>query len=253
MFSKAIVRTPCKNLVNGLTSANLGKPDYEKALIQHQDYIRALQKCCLDVTILEPDENYPDSTFVEDAALLTPHCAIITNPGAPSRKGEITNIKNELERHYSKIEYINNPGTLEAGDVMMVGDHYYIGISERTNTDGAWQLINILESCGMSGSTVLLKGVLHLKTAVSYIGNNILLAAGEFIDNVEFKNFNIIKINDEETYAANSVWINDYVLVPIGFTKTSKAIESAGYKVIEVDVPEFQKLDGGLSCLSLRF
>ena len=137
MFSKAIVRNPCKNFINGLTTANLGLPDYDLALIQHQEYVEALRKCGLEVIVLDADEDYPDSTFVEDTALLTPPCAIITNPGASSRKGETADIKNVLTEYYSKIENINDPGTVEAGDIMMVGDHFYIGLSRRTNTNGA--------------------------------------------------------------------------------------------------------------------
>ena len=253
MFTQAIVRTPCKNIIKGLTTADLGSPNYPLALSQHQKYIEALKQCGLKVTILEADENYPDSTFVEDTALLTPYCAIITNPGAQTRKGEVNEMNDVVKRFYSDIEYIIAPGTLEAGDVMMAGSHYYIGISERTNKHGAEQLINILNKYGMTGSTVTLKNVLHLKSGVSYLENDILLAAGEFLTKTEFQKYNLVRIDDDERYAANSLWINDKVLVPKGFPKTKKKIEKLGYKTIEVDVSEFQKLDGGLSCLSLRF
>ena len=148
MFTKAIVKVPCKNMIKGLTSANLGYPDYLIALIQHQKYINALKDCGLEVSILEADENYPDSTFIEDTALLTPYCAIITNPGAASRKGEIREMKKVLIGLYGKVEEIKDPGTLEAGDVMMVDSHYFIGLSERTNTQGASQLISILNKYG---------------------------------------------------------------------------------------------------------
>jgi len=253
MFKKAIVRTPGKNLAKGLTTADLGLPNYSLALNQHHKYIEALKQCGLEVTILEADENYPDSTFVEDTALLTPYCAIIANPGAHTRRGEVDGMKDVMSKFYSDIEYISNPGTLEAGDVMMVDNHYYIGLSERTNNQGAEQLNNILSKYGMTGSTVTLKNVLHLKSGVSYLENNILLAAGEFLTKAEFQKFNLIQIDDEECYTANSLWINDKVLVPKGFSKTKKKIEKLGYITIEIDVSEFQKLDGGLSCLSLRF
>lgn len=253
MFTKAIVRTPSKSLVNGLTSAGLGLPDYNLALTQHKKYIEALIKCGLKVSILSPDEDHPDSTFVEDTALLTPKCAIITNPGATSRRGEIIDMKGVLKHHYSVIEKIELPGTIEAGDIMMVDNHFYIGLSGRTNDDGAAQMITLLNKYGYSGSVILLKDMLHLKTGVSYIGNNTLLAVGELIDEEEFNNFNIISIDEDERYAANSLLINNYVLVPAGFPKTRDKIINAGYSVIEVDVSEFRKLDGGLSCLSLRF
>ena len=253
MFSKAIVQKPCKNMIYGLTSASLGVPDYSLALHQHQDYVDALKVCGLDVTILKADENYPDSVFVEDTALLTSHCAIITNPGAPSRNGEILKMFKILSGFYRNIESIEESGTLDAGDVMMVGKHFYIGLSERTNENGANQLITFLKKYRMTASTITLEKSLHLKTGASYLENNNLLATREFLRKSEFQRFNIIEIDDDESYAANCVWINDKVLVPKGFPETKSKIEALGYTTIVINVSEFQKLDGGLSCLSLRF
>ena len=253
MFKNAIVRTPCKNMVDGLTTAGLGIPDYKKALVQHSNYIEALQKCGLKITVLEADENFPDSTFVEDVALLTPECAIITNPGAASRKGETGGMKKVLRNFFSKIEEIKKPGTVEAGDIMMVGTHFYIGISARTNKEGAQQIIKFLEKYDLSSSMVSLEKVLHLKTGVAYLENRNLLACGEFISKSEFQKFNIIEIDEDESYATNCIWVNNRVLIPKGFLKAQKTIENAGYQTIEIDMSEFQKLDGGLSCLSLRF
>ncbi len=252
-FTKAIVRTPCKSFINGLTTAGLGKPDYGLALKQHKRYIETLEMCGLEVTIIEPDENFPDSVFVEDTAILIPECAIITNPGAESRKAETIRIKTVLKGFYSNIEQISSPGTLDGGDVMMAGAHFFIGISERTNIEGADQLIKILKNYGYSGSTVSLNDVLHLKSGVAYLENNYLVATDEFAGKEEFKKYNILKVKDEESYAANCVWINDFVLVAKGFPTTKELIEYAGYKTLELDVSEFRKLDGGLSCLSLRF
>ncbi len=253
MFTKAIVKTPCKNLINGLTSTDLGSPDYFLALEQHRKYIEALRECGLEVTILKADENYPDSTFVEDAALLTSQCAIITNPGAPSRKGEIIEINDVVKDFYSNVEMIKAPGTLEAGDVMMVGKHFFIGLSERTNKHGADQLISILFKYGFTASHVTFNKMLHLKSGVSYLENNNLLLIKDLINKPEFQKYNIIPVDEDEGYAANSLWINDKILVPKGYPKTKKKIEDAGYITIELDVSEFRKLDGGLSCLSLRF
>ena len=253
MFTKAIVRTPCKAMIEGITTANLGKPDYQKALTQHADYVAALKECGLEVTVLPADENFPDSTFVEDTALITPHCAIITNPGAPSRQGEVQSMEATISQFYNPVEFIEAPGTVEAGDIMMVGNHYYIGLSERTNQSGADQMITILQEYGMTGSVISLSEVLHLKTGLGYLENNNLLACGEFLTKPEFEQYNILKVDEHEAYAANSVWINDIVLTPAGFPKTHQLIESAGYKLRKVDVSEFQKIDGGLSCLSLRF
>ena len=240
-------------MVSGLSEANLGKPNYKLAFDQHEQYILALESCGLKVKILEADERYPDSCFIEDVALCTPHCVVITNPGADSRKGEVNAMPEIMQRFYSNIEHIHEPGTLDAGDVMMVGDHYFIGLSGRTNEAGANQLISILEKYQMQGSIVTLEKVLHLKTGVAYLEDNTLVACGEFVTKPEFKKFKILEIPEEESYAANCIRVNDKVIIPAGFPKTKNIISSAGFEVIEVDVSEFQKLDGGLSCLSLRF
>lgn len=253
MFKKAIVRKPCRNLIYGLTTANLGKPDYNSALKQHQEYIEALYECGLEVTVLEADEKFPDSVFIEDTSLLTPHCGVIANPASHSRNGEIIELGQVIENVYPIVETISTPGTLEGGDVMMAGSHFYIGLSERTNHFGANQLIGILAKYGLIGSTVNVENALHLKSGVSYIENNNLLAASGFKNIPEFQKYNLILVDDDESYAANSLWINDKVLVPKGFPKTKKKIEQAGYLTIKVDVSEFRKLDGGLSCLSLRY
>lgn len=252
-FTNAIVRKPCPDMVHGITSANLGKPDYEKALDQHSNYISALKECGLSVTVLEALNDFPDSTFIEDVALCTSKFALITNPGAPERNGEKFLISEPLKKFFSDIEEINSPGTLDAGDVMMAGNHFYVGISERTNNEGAEQLINILRKYGMDGTKVPLNTMLHLKTGLSYLENNNLLLCGEFIYNSAFENFSRIIVDEKEAYAANSLWVNGKVIIPKGFPFTKAKIECSGYTTIEVDVSEFQKLDGGLSCLSLRF
>jgi dimethylargininase len=253
MYTKAIVKKPCRNITKGLTKSNLGVPDYNNALIQHQNYISALEKCGLEITILDADNYFPDSVFIEDIALLTPFCAIITNPGAISRKGEIFGIEAVLEKFYSDIEYIKVPGTLDGGDIMNAGTHYYIGLSERTNYSGIQQLQNILDKYKLSSTVIPLKNVLHLKSGVAYLENNNLVASGEFLTKDEFNKFNILEIKEQESYAANCIWINGRVIIPEGFPDSKNIIEKAGYTIIEIDVSEFRKVDGGLSCLSLRF
>ncbi len=190
---------------------------------------------------------------MEDVALLTPKVAIITRPGASSRRHEVLGIEASIHWHYDRVEHIVAPGTVEAGDIMMVGDHYYIGLSKRTNMAGAVQMISILQQYGLTGSTVRLDRMLHLKTGLAYLEHNFLLVAGEFIGHPDFKAFKQISVPDSEAYAANCIWVNDRVLVPAGYPITTHAIIQAGYEVKEVEVSEFQKLDGGLSCLSLRF
>ncbi len=256
MFKNVIVKRPCKAMVEGITSApELGKPDYELALKQHDDYIDALKQCDVSVTVLESDERFPDSCFVEDTAVITKKCAIISNPGAKTREKETESMVDTIKQFFTedKIEYIKHPGTLEGGDVMMVGDHFYAGLSARTNKEGIRQFIEILEKYGLTGSEVELEKVLHLKTGVNYIENNNMLVSGEFIEKKEFDNYNKIIIPEEESYAANCIWVNNKVIVPDGYPSVIKAVKDAGYEVILVDTSEFRKLDGGLSCLSLRF
>jgi len=252
-FKRAIVRTPSEKLAEGITSVNLGKPEFNRACIQHLDYILALEECGLEVIVLQTDD-YPDSTFVEDVALLTSSCGIITQPGAESRKQETRTMKPIIEQFYpNAFEELSGDGTIEAGDIMMVGEHFYIGLSERTNEAGANQMLSILQRHGLSGETVKMSEVLHLKTGLSYLENNNLLISGEFINSKQFSQFNHLTVDEDEAYAANSVWINGTVLVPSGFPKTLAMIQEVGYKTRTVDVSEFQKVDGGLSCLSLRF
>lgn len=254
MFKNVIVRTPAKSLTEGITSApELGTPDYEKALQQHQNYIKALKACGVQVKVLDAVDQFPDSCFVEDVAVCTRSFVMVTSPGAATRKGEEKEILSALGDYYENIETVKAPGTLEGGDVMMVKDHFYIGLSDRTNQEGAEQLIAALEKYDMTGSVVDMKEMLHLKTGLAYLEDNILLVAGEFIEKEEFQVFTCIEIPEEEGYAANCIRVNDYVLVPEGFPKTLKNIQNAGLQTMVVDTSEFRKLDGGLSCLSLRF
>ena len=203
---------------------------------------------------MDADENYPDSVFIEDVALLTPHCAVITNPGAPSRRGETLGIGEVLQNYYDHIFRIESPGTLEAGDVMMAGNHCFIGLSERTNPEGAEQLLTLLKKYGISGSTIDIRNLLHLKTGVSYLENNTMLVAPELMDSPFLDGFKSIEVPADERYAANCIWVNGTVMVPEGYHVTEQRIKEAGYDHIRtVDTSEFRKLDGGLSCLSLRF
>ena len=255
-FNNVIVRRPCRAMTEGITSGLYpGKPDYQLALKQHDSYIEALRNCGVNVTVLPADERFPDSCFVEDPAVLTERCAIIANPGAPSRNGEKESIEQAVRQFYpnDRIEHITAPGTLDGGDVMMCGDHFFVGRSARTNEEGIRQFSAILEKYGYSCSEVRLEEVLHLKTGVNYLENNRMLVSGEFVDKPEFASFDKYIIPEEEAYAANCIWVNDTVIVPEGYPAVLEIVKSMGYETITVDTSEYRKLDGGLSCLSLRF
>jgi dimethylargininase len=240
-------------MVDGITISRLGKPDHELALIQHAAYTEALKKCGLDVLVLDPDERFPDSTFVEDTALLTANCAIIARPGALSRQGETEEIKQVLEGYYRNIEEVQEPGTVEGGDIMMVGSDFYIGLSERTNLRGAHQVISFLEKYDLKGFMIPVGEMLHFKTGIAYLEQKTIIATSDYLQLKEFQEFKILEVNKDESYAANCIWVNGKVLVAKGYPKVIKMISDAGYSVIELDMSEFRKIDGGLSCLSLRF
>lgn len=253
MFKNVIVKTPGKSYLNGLTTSDLGKPDYEKLLVQHKSYIEALKKCGVTVTNLPASEEFPDSTFVEDAAVLTSDFAVITNPGADSRNGEIKEIEATLKEFYEKLRYIKSPGTLDGGDILQAENQFYIGISERTNEEGALQLKGILEQEGFIATIIPLKEFFHLKTGIAYLGDNKMVVAGEFVDHPAFDSYDKIVIDKEDEYSANCIRVNDYVIIPSGYGETKRKLNEAGYETIELEMSEVQKHDGGLSCLSLRF
>jgi dimethylargininase len=252
-YTRAMVKKPGRSLTRGLSTAGLGLPEYKKALIQHREYINALEECGLQVRILEADERFPDCTFLEDVALLTPRCAIVLNPGAPSRKGETEGIDQILADYYQEVRRIQGPGTVEGGDILQVEDHYYIGLTARTNQAGAEEVIAILEEFGFRASTVPVRGLLHLKTGVAYLDQGRMIAVPEFIRQGIFQGHTLLEISPEENYAANCLCLNGKVILPEGCPSTEKVIGEMGYPIRKVDTSEFRKLDGGLSCLSLRF
>jgi len=252
MFAEAIVRGVPETLHAGITSADLGKPDHAKAVAQHLRYIQALEECGLEVTALDSDERYPDSVFIEDTAVVTARCAILARPGAENRRGEVHGIEEALSGRYENIERIIDPGTLDGGDVLQVGDHFYVGLTSRTNPEGARQLAEILGGYGYGVSFVESREYLHLKSGVSYLGDNVLMVAGGLASKEEFGGFDKIVADPHEEYSANCIRVNDHVLMPDGFERTKAQIAARGYGLIELEMSEFRKVDGGLSCLSLR-
>jgi dimethylargininase len=254
-YQHAIVRTPCASFAEGLTTAGLGKPDLPLALNQHRAYCVALEECGLEVTILEPDSQFPDSTFVEDTAVLTGRSAILTHPGAPNRQGEVASVGQNLGQHFSSIKIIQPPGTLDGGDICQAGDHFFIGISHRTNEDGARQLAAILEEERYSTNLIDIRGIdmIHLKSGIAYLGDSRLVLVEGMEQLGDFAGYEIVTVEVDEQYAANCVRINDYLLLAAGYPKLAARLSAFGYKTIPLEMSEFQKMDGGLSCLSLRF
>jgi len=256
VLTKAIVCEPSRNFSDGETSVDLGKPDHALSLRQHEAYCHALESCGLSLIHLPADEQHPDSTFVEDTAIVTERGAVITRPGAPSRVGEIEDIERTLREYYSDLKRITEPGTVDGGDVCEAGDHFFIGISRRTNEAGAAQLARILESFGYSSSLIDIRGlsnILHLKSGMAYGGVNRLVVIEALSQLKEFSTYELVHVNSNQEYAANCLFINDRVLVPAGFPGLQRQLEDLNYPTIALEMSEFRKMDGGLSCLSLRF
>ena len=256
MFKNAIVRIPGSNFAEGLTSVELGIPNYDIVLQQHSRYCEALRECGLTITALDPDLDHPDSTFVEDTAVLTPRGAILTRPGARSREGEVVAMRQAISRFFPTVLEIQAPGTVDGGDICEAENHFFLGLSHRTNEEGCRQLAAHLASQGYTSSIVDVRemtSILHLKSGISYIGNNTLVVMEEMAGNELFRNHNLITVSVEESYGANCVRVNQRVLVAAGYPHLTAELVERGFNPLVLEMSEFQKMDGGLSCLSLRF
>jgi dimethylargininase len=255
-FSRAIVRTPSEDFAEGLTTAELGAPDLALALSQHGAYVDALRRCGLEVTVLAPEPGLPDATFVEDDAVLLPHTAILTRPGAPSRAPEVPALAPVIAEFFPSVHAIEAPGTLDGGDICEAGRVHFIGLSARTNEAGAFQLARILETEGRRSTIVDIRGkpgILHLKSGIASIGDDRLVAVEALADHAAFAGFEIVRVAGGEEYAANCVRIRDSILVAAGYPHLEEALSAHGYPTVALPVSEFRKMNGGLSCLSLRW
>ena len=256
MFRHAIVRPPAPNFADGLTTVDLGTPDVAIALAQHEAYCRALEDCGLALTRLPADPRFPDSTFVEDAAVITARGAVLTRPGAPSREGEVAAIEAALAAVFPALRRIEAPGTVDGGDVCEAGDHFFIRVGQRTNDDGARQLARCLAADGYSSSLVDLRrieGLLHLKSGIAWLGGKTLLVIDALASHPAFRGWDLVRVPPGEDYASNCVLVNDRIFFAEGFPRLERALRELGHRLIVLPMSEFQKMDGGLSCLSLRF
>ncbi len=255
-FTRAIVRPPAATFAAGITTSSLGAPDLPLALKQHEAYCQSLQRLGLALIRLPPDPGFPDSTFVEDTAIVTPRGAILTRPGAASRAGEVTAIGAVLREWFPDLGEITAGGTVDGGDVCEAGPHYFIGLSERTNPEGAAQLAEWLERRGLTSSLIDIRGIpglLHLKTGLSWLGGRRLLATGEITGHAALGGWEVVRVPEGEDYAANCIRVNEALLVARGFPATSALLGELGYDLVPLPMTEYRKMDGGLSCLSVRW
>ncbi len=251
LYRLAITRKPGENFSDGITSAGLGKPDHEEALRQHASYVEALRTAGMEVIVLAADPRFPDGCFVEDTAVVLPEVAVITSPGAPSRSGETESMADVLKQ-FHRLARIEGPGTLEGGDVLKAERHFFIGLSERTNAEGIEQFERIVRPFGYATQRVVPGPFLHLKSGIAYIGDGRLIAAPGLAHLSEFRDYHVITVDPEELYAANCLRIAHGTLaVAKGYPRLKQTLLGLGYEITELAMTEYQKMDGGLTCLSL--
>ena len=250
-YTHAIARQPGENFAQGLSTSNLGHPQFELMLAQHQAYVAALRSLGLSVTVLDPLLEYPDAYYVEDCAVIAPEVVVITRPGAVSRRGEEQALEPILAE-FRQIERIDAPGTVDGGDVLVAGKQVWIGLSERTNQTGAEQLGGILERNGYQWQTLRVGSGLHLKSSINWLGGNRLIVTPEWAAYPALGGYDLIVVDEDESYAANTLWVNDHLLIPGGFPKVRERLSVFTLPLIELQVSEARKMDGGLTCMSLR-
>jgi dimethylargininase len=256
VFTRALVRAPTANFGDGLTTVTLGAPDFARASAQHAAYCDALRTCGLTVESLPPHPEYPDATFIEDTAVIVPGLAVLARPGAASRLGEVATVRDAVTHAVGTVREVVSPGTLDGGDVCEHGTHLYIGLSHRTNEEGARQLAVFAAEVGHTASTIDIRGVtsiLHLKSGLVSVDDALLVAIEALASHPALKGHDVLQVAPSESYAANCVRVNDRLLVAEGFPRLTTDLRTRGLNPLPLAMSEFQKMDGGLSCLSLRF
>jgi dimethylargininase len=226
--------------------------DYENARSQHAEYMAALRRLGLQVHSLPAEPDLPDSVFVEDTAIVLDECAVITRPGADSRKPEIESIARALAPHRT-LFHIQAPATLDGGDVLRLDKTLYVGLSSRTNQEGVDQLRGFLEPFGYSVEGASVTGCLHLKTAITHVGADTLLVNPAMIGKDGFPGWNFIEVDPAEPFAANALLVGDRLVYPSAYPLTQARLEAGGIQLILVDASELAKAEGGVTCCSLIF
>lgn len=253
-FSHAITRRPPESAVSGLRASNVGDPDVALMLEHHDAYVSALRATGAEVMVLDALEDFPDSLFVEDSALCLPRGAVILRPGAPTRLGEAAAMEPHLRVLYSHVHRLEGPGFIEGGDILTTETEILVGQSKRTDRAGIEELRTAVEPWGYRVREVLTPaGVLHFKTDCSLLDDTTILSTRRLSDSGCFSDYTVIEVEAGEEPAANSIRFNDVVFMPAGFPVTTNRVREHGFQVVELPNSECQKIDGGLSCLSLRF
>jgi dimethylargininase len=223
------------------------------AHLQHMEYVACLGKMGATVIELPAEPSLPDSVFVEDTVLLFDELAVLTRPGAESRRAEVDAIAPAVQAVRKQMERISAPGTIDGGDVLRIGKRVFVGLSQRSNQSAIDQLADILKPFGYSVTAVPMQDCLHLKSAVTALSDDTVLINQDWVDAAYFKEYQQIRVDEHEPHAANVVRIGSAILMPSAFPKTLALIATAGYAVTAVDVSELQKAEGAVTCCSVLF
>ena len=253
-FNRAIVREPARSVVDGLRSDQDAVPDYDGIVREHVAYVTALQAAGVAVDVLPPLEPFPDSMFVEDPALVFPEAAILLRPGAPSRFGETSEMREALPRHFQTVLELESDEFVDGGDVLVTPDAVVIGVSARTSSAGANALTHVLAGLGRAARTVPVpQGMLHLKSGAALLDEETFLATPQMKTTGLIAGFRALFVPDDECGAANAIRINNTVFLGDCYKRTIDLLMKENFRVVPLPVTEVAKLDAGLSCMSLRW
>ena len=253
-FTHAITRKPGHSITTGLRAVDVGAPDLALMQDHHAAYVAALRATGATVIELDAAEAFADSVFVEDTALCLPEGAVVMRPGAPSRLGEAAEMAPHLRAVYDQVLEISGPGFIEGGDILVTEREILVGRSARTDAAGIAELTRLVAPWGHKVREVATPpGVLHFKTDCSLLDGETILSTRRLAASGCFDGYRVIHTAPGEEAAANSIRFNDMVILPAGFPGTRAAIAAEGFAITEIGNSECAKLDGGMSCLSLRF
>ncbi len=253
-FTHALCRTPARSVTDGLRASDHGNPNPDVFAAEHAAYVAALRATGASVTLLPALEAFPDSVFIEDPALVLKGQAIVLRPGAPSRLGEAAALRDALLANCDGVIDLVTQGFVDGGDILCSDDEVMIGLSARTNQQGAYDLRPIVESLGYRLRIVQTPPeILHFKTESSLLDPETILATPALAAAGCFDDYRLITTEPGEEAIANAIRFNDTVFVSAGFPRTTEKLGKAGFKVVPLDTSQAALVDGGLSCMSLRY
>jgi len=253
-FTHALCRAPASSITDGLRAEERGNPEYATFVQHHERYVNALEDTGCKVTILDALDAYPDSVFIEDAALCIARTAIVLRPGAQSRFGESALLAPSLQDIFKRVLTLGGNGHVEGGDVLVTETEVLVGLSTRTDQAGFSSLKALVEPLGYTARKIPTPaGVLHFKSDCGLLDSQTIFSSQVLAATGCFADYDVIIAPENESAAANLIRVNDTVFISEGFPKTQALLNNAGYKVVCLPNSEAAKVDGGLSCMSLRF